>query len=160
VGATILGDGSVTPVLDLPELLRVAHQSSDELSVSSVANTKERPTLPCALVVDDSLSARRALAQFIADSGFEVHTARDGMEAVQLIEQRRPDILLADLEMPRMNGVELTSHICAQSTTAKLPVIMITSRTASKHRQQAEAAGVNVYIKQAVLGRGSIRACA
>ncbi len=60
--------------------------------------------------MDDSLSARRALAQFIADSGFEVHTARDGMEAVQLIEQRRPDILLADLEMPRMNVVELTSH--------------------------------------------------
>ena len=57
--------------------------------------------------MDDSLSARRSLAQFVQDAGFEVRTARDGLEAIEIINSKRPDLILADLEMPRMNGLEL-----------------------------------------------------
>ena len=146
VGATILGDGSVAPVLDLPELLRAGRGAEVEAHSDTVRVPREAPGLPTALVVDDSLSARRALAQFMQDSGFEVRVARDGLEAAQLIAARRPDILLADLEMPRMNGIELAAHVRATAATRDLPIIMVTSRSTAKHRKQAEAAGVNVYL--------------
>jgi CheY-like chemotaxis protein len=68
------------------------------------------------------------------------------MEAVELIQEMPPDIILADLEMPRMNGIELVTHIRAQEKSADLPVIMISSRSTKKHREQALAAGVNVYL--------------
>ncbi len=147
-GATILGDGSITPVLDLPELLRVPGSAAFELDTLPAQEEIAQPVgggLPYALVVDDSLSARRALAQFIGDSGFEVSTARDGLEAIDLINAKRPDIILVDMEMPRMNGLELTNHIRANSGTKRLPIVMITSRSTEKHRRQAIAAGVNRY---------------
>ena len=146
IGATILGDGSVTPVIDLPDLLRAPQQAAAEVSVEQTSASQKRPTLPVALVVDDSLSARRALAQVLSDGGYEVRTARDGLEAVEVIEVRTPDILLVDMEMPRMNGIELTARVRSSAATARLPVIMVTSRSTSKHREQAEAAGVDVYL--------------
>ena len=148
IGATILGDGTVTPVLDLPELLRAARQKGLGAMAETQyvgAQTSTAP-VPSVLVVDDSLSARRALLQIMEDSGYEVHAARDGMEAIELIEQKQPCIVLADMEMPRMNGIELTTHMRAHEKTARLPVIMITSRSTRKHREQAEAAGVSAYL--------------
>jgi chemosensory pili system protein ChpA (sensor histidine kinase/response regulator) len=94
----------------------------------------------------DSLSARRSLAQFVQDAGFEVRTARDGLEAIEIINGKRPDLVLADLEMPRMNGLELTAHLRANQATRTLPVIMITSRATAKHRHEAEAVGVDTYL--------------
>lgn len=146
VGVTILGDGAVVPVLDLPELLQIGHQEQ-LLPVAEAGRTSNGASrLPLALVVDDSLSARRALEQVMADSGYDVSAARDGMEAVELIEKTCPDIVLADLEMPRMNGIELIAHLRAQNKTASLPVIIISSRSTKKHREQAVAAGVNIYL--------------
>lgn len=148
VGATILGDGSVAPVLDLPELLRAPSVLQQTLTFTQ----QPAPAAPAAvhhqvaLAVDDSLSARRSLAQFVQDAGFEVRTARDGLEAIEIINGKRPDIVLADLEMPRMNGLELTAHLRANQPTRDLPVIMITSRSTDKHRREAEAMGVNVYL--------------
>jgi chemosensory pili system protein ChpA (sensor histidine kinase/response regulator) len=96
--------------------------------------------------VDDSLSARRSLAQFAQDAGFEVRTARDGLEAIEIIKGKRPDLVLVDLEMPRMNGLELTAHLRANQATHEVPVIMITSRSTEKHRREAKTMGVNVYL--------------
>lgn len=144
LGATILGDGSVVPVVDLPELIRapvVNLQGPSELTQTNIHRA-----LPIALVVDDSLSARRALAQVIQDAGFDVRTAKDGLEAVGIIEKKKPDILLVDMEMPRMNGMELTSHVRGFDNTKDLPVIMVTSRSTDKHRKQAKEAGVDVYV--------------
>ena len=101
-----------------------------------------------ALVVDDSLSARRALAQFMTDLGLDVQTAKDGFEAIAVLEQVKPDILLVDLEMPRMNGLELTQHIRAGETDARLPIVMVTSRVTDKHRQMAAHAGVDAYLNK------------
>ena len=145
IGATILGDGRVTPVLDLPELLSAPMRASGPSARQEVAATSARRARK-ALVVDDSLSARRALAEFVSDLGFEVQTASDGLEAVAILEQELPDILLVDLEMPRMNGLELTSHVRSRDATQHLPVIMITSRSTEKHRQSAAQAGVDTYL--------------
>ena len=147
VGATILGDGQVSPVLDLVEMLRqpVAfeqHSINEYGRMSSEALSNK----PVAMVVDDSLSARRALAQLLTDAGYEVKTARDGMEAVDLLSTVRPDIMFVDMEMPRMNGIELTSHLRSRGGFDQLPVVMITSRSTEKHRRQATEAGVDLYL--------------
>ncbi len=151
IGATILGDGKVSPVLDLPDLLGDDTHGSGSITTTVAgrggldAVTTGRK---CVLVVDDSLSARRALAQFIQDCGYEVRSARDGVEAAQIAAGRLPDLVIADMEMPRMNGIELTAHLRATLASAKVPVIMITSRSTAKHKEQAMAAGVNAYMNK------------
>ncbi len=149
-GAAILGDGSVVAVVDLPDLLPVdipmLHAGDDEIDAYSGAVPRDTVGHQTALVVDDSLSARRATAQVMKDAGYVVRTAIDGMEAVSILEKFVPDIILADMEMPRMNGLELTSHVRGKSSTRDVPVIMITSRSTDKHRKQAQAAGVSVYL--------------
>jgi chemosensory pili system protein ChpA (sensor histidine kinase/response regulator) len=145
-GTTILGDGSVAPLIDVPILLGTdTHDSAAWIHDRPVRNdhSEERP---CALVVDDSLSARRSLAEFMQDLGYEVLTARDGLEAIEVMAERLPQILLVDLEMPRMNGLELAAHVRAQQSTRSIPTIMITSRSTEKHRQKAQAAGVDAYL--------------
>lgn len=145
LGAAILDDGSVTTVLDIPELLRAREIMGGKFS--QFARTDyHHARMPTALVVDDSLSARRSLEQFMQDAGYTVRTARDGLEAFDMIKAHRPDILLSDLEMPRMNGVELISHVRADQALADIPIIIITSRAAAKHRQEAMDAGVDVYL--------------
>jgi chemosensory pili system protein ChpA (sensor histidine kinase/response regulator) len=144
VGATILGDGHVAAVIDLPDILSNRDAGADfDSAIATDLPTDSNSGF--VLVVDDSLSARRALAQFMQDSGYRVRTARDGLEATRLLEDARPVLVLADLEMPRMNGIELTVHLRTTPKTADVPVIMITSRSTSKHREQAQSAGVNAY---------------
>ncbi|MGZ4981448.1 MAG: hybrid sensor histidine kinase/response regulator [Methylobacter sp.] len=150
IGATILGDGAVTPVLDMPELLRAPARAINSLYTYPMDIEEPESMMPTIMVVDDSLSQRRALEQLLSDVGYRIRTARDGIEAVNLLAQVKPDLVLTDLEMPRMNGIELTAHIRAQSSLRKLPVIMITSRTTQKHRQMAEEFGVDFYLAKPV----------
>jgi len=145
IGATVLGDGSVVPVVDLPELMQ-SRQANDYNYAEENVELHAEKKLPYVLVVDDSLSARKSLAQFVEDLGLQVRTARDGMEAVSLIDARKPDLILVDMEMPRMNGLELTGHIRASSNTQDTPVIMITSRSTDKHRKAAMDKGVDHYM--------------
>ena len=154
LGATILGDGSVTPVLDIQELLR--DQASATLPTSTSTKTESNAQKSSAnkrrlvMIVDDSLSVRRSMEQLVGDAGLDVRTARDGLEAVELLNSVKPDVLMVDLEMPRMNGLELTSHIRAQTDIQKTPVIMITSRSTEKHRREAKTAGVDLYLTKPV----------
>ena len=145
-GATILGDGSVAPVIDLPSLLRGSMSDTLNPWIEQLEQTNVQTDAPCAMIVDDSLSARRSLAEYVKDLGYEVLTAKDGIEAIELLETRTPDIMLVDLEMPRMNGVELTAHVRADEKTREIPIIMITSRATEKHQSMATSAGVNVYL--------------
>jgi len=94
-------------------------------------------------VVDDSLSVRRALQQLFEDNGFRVRIARDGLEALDQLKSRVPALVVVDLEMPRMNGLDLTAYLRSQDTTRGLPVVMVTSRTAETHRRLAIQAGVD-----------------
>ncbi len=150
IGATILGDGAVTPVLDIPELLKSPARAMSNVYTEQLVSASSISSLPTVLVVDDSLSQRRALEQLLSDAGYRVRTARDGIEAAEILVDFKPDIILTDLEMPRMNGIELTSHIRTQEKIKSLPVIMITSRTTQKHRQMAEKAGVDFYFTKPV----------
>ena len=147
IGATVLGDGSVSPVIDLPELLHdttSSHRTADDKASDTAVKPARRA--PYALVVDDSLSSRRSLAQFAEDLGLSVRTARDGLDALTIIEANTPDLLIVDMEMPKMNGLELTSHIRATPDLGKIPVIMITSRSTDKHRKAAMDKGVDRYM--------------
>lgn len=143
-GATILGDGAVASVLDLPDLLR-GYQASAQPAVSEMVQQAHN-RLPVCLVVDDSVSVRRTMEQLMHDSGYEVLTARDGVDALGVVQSRAPDIVLVDLEMPRMNGLELTSALRNRLATKATPVVMITSRFTDKHRQLATDAGVNAFL--------------
>ncbi len=144
-GIGLLGDGGVIPLLDVAELARspreLAQRSAAE--ARSHAQNQRRSRI---LVVDDSLSVRRAVATLLEDQGYDVLLARDGLEAAKSMEVSRPDLLVTDLEMPNMNGLELAAHVRSRPELAQLPVIMITSRSMDKHRRQALAAGVNVYL--------------
>ena len=145
-GATILGDGGIAPVVDLPDLLRNATPDAINPWVEQFNDTNVRCDAPYALIVDDSLSARRSLAEYVKDIGYEILTAKDGLEAIEVIESRRPDIMLVDFEMPRMNGVELTAHVRSDEKIRDIPIIMITSRATEKHQALATSAGVDVYL--------------
>jgi len=146
-GASILGDGSLVPLLDLPELLRSSMQAVMS-SYQAVPQAEEAVSggIPRILIVDDSLSVRKALALLIEDAGFETLLAKDGLEAIEILNQEQPNVMLVDMEMPRMNGLELTAHVRANQATEKLPIFMITSRTMEKHRKQAQDAGVDAYL--------------
>lgn len=149
VGATVLGDGSIAPVIDLPELIRDTNGMNAIPIESTKTDASDASTLkhtPYVLVVDDSLSARRSLAQFVEDMGMNIRTARDGLEAASIIQARVPDLVLVDMEMPRMNGLELTAHIRANENTRHIPIIMITSRSSDKHKESAMQKGVNYFM--------------
>ena len=146
-GVSILGDGSVVTVLDIPTLLEQRDSRGAQVDVSLTTRPAvDKLALPKVLIVDDSLSVRSSLSQLMSDGGYQVVTARDGLEAVNMLEEEAPDVVLTDLEMPRMNGLDLVGYIRNSNQWGPLPVVMITSRTMLKHRQQAEQAGVNSYI--------------
>lgn len=152
VGAVILGNGAVAPVIDLVELLRTPAQHQLRRHFASVAGQaasgvgEEGTGALTALVVDDSLSARRAASAVMQDAGYQVRTAIDGLDAVGILQRFVPSVMLVDMEMPRMNGIELTSHVRDSARTKNVPVIMITSRSTEKHRRMCKDAGVDVYL--------------
>ncbi|HRO57937.1 MAG TPA: response regulator, partial [Burkholderiaceae bacterium] len=163
-GLSILGDGSVAVNLDLSQLFAgggpaargasrtaafrgAAAQDSETSGDSGEESGQGRARSPLAvLIVDDALSVRNSLQQLMQDAGFRAETARDGIEAISALTGFRPDAVLTDLEMPNMNGLELTAHIRGREDLKDLPVIMITSRSQDKHRRMAEKAGVDSYI--------------
>lgn len=143
-GVTILANGEAAPIIDLPS--RVLHQQSSRIEYQELLEQHAAPELPKLMVVDDSISARKSLATLLKDTGYEVSTAIDGLDALNQIRKDPPDLILTDLEMPRMSGIELSSAIRNNATTKDLPVIMITSRSTEKHREEATTAGISDYL--------------
>ncbi|AFJ02909.1 Signal transduction histidine kinase CheA [Methylophaga frappieri] len=147
-GATILGDGRVVLILDIPTLIE-AHQQQTSSKLNALQarlmQTAEA-AMPLALIVDDSITMRKASGKFMSRQGFQVITAKDGIEALALLHEKSPDIILLDVEMPRMDGFEFASIVRNDHRFQHLPVIMITSRTGDKHKQRALAIGVNDYL--------------
>ena len=148
-GASILGDGSVVILLDIPDLLRSPMQSviSSHQGLSPVGDDiGSSYDVPCVMIVDDSLSVRKSLSLLVEEEGYETLLAKDGQEAVDLLNEKRPDVMLVDMEMPRMNGLELTSYVRHSQSLQNMPIFMITSRTTKKHRDMAREAGVSHYL--------------
>jgi chemotaxis protein histidine kinase CheA len=169
-GIGLTGNGSVVPLLDIAELVRSPRDQALRAAAEARVQPQRRSKV---LIVDDSMSVRRAVASLLEDQGYDVQLARDGLEAAKALEAARPDVLLTDLEMPNMNGLELAAHVRSRPELAGLPVIMITSRSMDKHRRQALSVGVDVYLTKpytdhdllqhvahAVTGRAEKRAAA
>ncbi|HRD91778.1 MAG TPA: response regulator, partial [Accumulibacter sp.] len=103
-------------------------------------------TLPTVMIVDDSLTVRKITSRLLARERYQVMTAKDGVDALEQLVAVIPDVLLVDIEMPRMDGFEFTRNVRADKRLHRVPIIMITSRTADKHRQYAQELGVNNYL--------------
>ncbi len=140
-GATILGDGRIVVILDIGALVRGEWRGRAQ----PVQREKtDRRTF--AMVVDDSITVRRVTQRLLERNGMRVLTARDGLDAVGLLQDNTPDIILLDIEMPRMDGYEVAAHVRNDPRLADVPIIMITSRVGEKHRARAIELGVNDYL--------------
>lgn len=141
-GATILGDGRIVLILDIAALVRTGAPVV-EINKAVPPPADDRPL---ALVVDDSITVRRVTERFLQRHGVRVITAKDGLDAISVIADHKPDIILLDIEMPRMDGYEFASHVRNDARIADVPIIMVTSRVGDKHRARAIELGVNDYM--------------
>ena len=145
-GATVLADGEVTLIINPVSLAsRVGIMASRPDIVEPVPVPPESLP-PLVMVVDDSLTVRKVSSRLLEREGYRVITAKDGVDALEKLVDVRPDVMLVDIEMPRMDGFDLTLRIRADARTHGIPIIMITSRTAEKHRTYARQIGVNDYL--------------
>ncbi|WP_460148701.1 Hpt domain-containing protein [Pseudomonas sp. S3_E10] len=147
-GATILGDGRVVLIIDLLAHIRARPPALPAQAVDAplILNDplKKRPLL--VLVVDDSVTVRKVTSRLLERNGMNVLTAKDGIDALAVLEEHTPDLMLLDIEMPRMDGFEVAIQVRNDPRLMRLPIIMITSRTGQKHRDRAMAIGVNDYL--------------
>lgn len=148
-GATILGDGRVILILDMAglwltdDIIRVEHRG--ERVEKARLEVRERPVV---MVVDDSLTVRKVTSKHLQKRGVDVMVAKDGIDATEQLRERVPDVMLVDIEMPRMDGYELTNRVRSDPQLKHIPIIMITSRAGSKHRQRAFDLGVDMYMSK------------
>jgi chemosensory pili system protein ChpA (sensor histidine kinase/response regulator) len=142
-GATIMGDGSVVPILNIDEFI-----GSPTAAVEDVVENEglmiESPLE--IMVVDDSVSIRQVVSRLLESQGWKVKTAKDGIDALEKLRESRPDLIVLDIEMPRMNGYEFLGALKAQTGYEDIPVVMLTSRTAAKHRKKAEDLGAKGFV--------------
>lgn len=143
-GATITGDGRVVVILDVAPLVR-RYQANPLKPIAPAAQASDRQA-PLVMVVDDSLTMRKVTGRILERHNFEVAVARDGIEALERLEERVPDLMLLDIEMPRMDGYELATAMRADPRYKGVPIVMITSRSGDKHRQRAFEIGVQRYL--------------
>ena len=144
-GATIMGDGSVVVILDVYALIRQRLALTNQKAlVPAVEDIADRN--PLVMVVDDSVTVRKVTTRFLEREGYDVITAKDGVDAVTMLHDYLPDIMLLDIEMPRMDGFEVAKRVRTMPKVESLPIIMITSRTGEKHRQTGLAAGADEYM--------------
>jgi chemosensory pili system protein ChpA (sensor histidine kinase/response regulator) len=142
-GATVLGSGEIVLILN-PLLLPTNGQPRGQVQTSLPVEPLHRATI---MVVDDSLTVRRVTQRLLEREGYRVLLAKDGVEALEQLQapDTRPDLMLVDIEMPRMDGFDLTRNVRDGEATKSIPIIMITSRTADKHRNYALGLGVDAY---------------
>ena len=146
-GATVMGDGKVMLILNPIQMAfresvvaEAMHHVMEETAETEIQH------VPTVMVVDDSLTMRKVITRLLTREGYHALTAKDGVDALQQLQSVVPDVILLDIEMPRMDGFELARAIRGDARTADIPLIVISSRTADKHRKYAAELGVNVYL--------------
>ena len=149
-GATVLGDGRVVIILDCMALVRSYEASVDVPTAPVVAEAIAGPApvnkVRTVMIVDDSVTVRKVTSRLMVRQGFAVATAKDGVDAINQLQTLRPDVVLLDIEMPKMDGFEVLRSVRRDQNLKDLPIIMITSRTGEKHKQRAMELGVNQYL--------------
>ena len=161
IGGALQADGRPIFLLGVSELQRANNSTTNALKKtgSSLSATRSNAALrkrlqierTRVLVVDDAWSVRRSMQQLLEDAGYDVATAADGFEALERLRAKIPAVVLTDLEMPNMNGLELTRRMQDIPQWAEIPVVMITSRTSAKHRDEGTKAGADVYLTKPYL---------
>ncbi len=153
-GATVFGTGRVVPILDVADLL----ESAADRALGSVIEPGPGQAA-CAkrlLVVDDSITTRTMVQSILDAAGYDVKTAPDGSVAFNLLRAEPFDLVVSDVEMPRMDGFDLTRRIRAEPTLAELPVVLVTAREASEDRERGVDAGANAYIVKSSFEQGEL----
>ncbi|MFO1371251.1 MAG: hybrid sensor histidine kinase/response regulator [Candidatus Competibacteraceae bacterium] len=148
-GATVLGDGRVVVVLDIAALIRnIGSHSQKQMESRALrlARQEARQEKISVMVIDDSITMRKVTARILERHNIHAITAKDGMDAVALLQEQVPDLAILDIEMPRMDGFEVVGHVRNQPYLRHLPIIMVTSRGGEKHRERAFKLGVNDYL--------------
>ena len=152
-GATVLGTGEIVLIINPVQLAGRADvprpgTGGDDRAIGDHPRAAVAPisTQPLVMIVDDSLTVRKVTSRLLARAGFAVAAAKDGVDALQLLAEQVPDVILLDIEMPRMDGFEFAKTIKGDAKYANIPIIMITSRTAEKHRTRAAELGVDLYL--------------
>lgn len=143
-GATVMGDGSVVIILDVMALVRGADARAAE--TQPVEEPVPENRVRKVMIVDDSVTVRKVTSRLMERQGWDVVTAKDGIDAMSQLQETYPDIVLLDIEMPRMDGFEVLRAVRRDERLQNIPIIMITSRTGEKHQQQALELGVNRYL--------------
>ena len=146
-GATIMGDGHVCLILDGQNIARQI-QSTQRVKdgIDHRDLNRKRDQRRLVMIVDDSVTVRKVTSRLLERHGFDVITAKDGVDAIEQLESVKPDLMLLDIEMPRMDGFEVTNLVRHHEIHRELPIIMITSRTGEKHRERAFSLGVTNYM--------------
>jgi chemosensory pili system protein ChpA (sensor histidine kinase/response regulator) len=145
-GATVLGDGRVVLIINPVHLTHRVLPVIDEPAAATAAPVEAPPPAPMIMVVDDSLTVRKITGRMLEREGYRVVTAKDGLDALEQMDRVLPDVMLVDIEMPRMDGFDLATRVRQGARTATIPIVIISSRTADKHRNRAQQIGVNAFL--------------
>jgi chemosensory pili system protein ChpA (sensor histidine kinase/response regulator) len=145
-GATVMGNGEVVLIINPARLADNVSDTQQDAAMQAgmAAQLSNVPAL--VMVVDDSVTVRKVTQRLLVREGFDVLLAKDGVDALRQLQDQRPAVMLVDVEMPRMDGFDLTRALRKESQYADIPIIMITSRTADKHKKFALSLGVNEFL--------------
>lgn len=156
-GATVLGSGEVTPILNVSDLLKSArHVSSTTRAIASTATPSAAPVAKRVLVAEDSITSRMLIKGILESAGYEVRTAVDGMEAFTSLRSERFDVLVSDVEMPRLNGFDLTARVRADRNLGELPVILVTALESREDRERGIDVGASAYLVKSDLDQSNL----
>jgi two-component system chemotaxis sensor kinase CheA len=147
-GATVLGNGQVAPILNVTDLMKSAVKIAAFSTQRNSIENKDENEIPVhsVLVVEDSITTRTLLKNILESTGYDVVTAVDGMDACSKLEKGRFDLVISDVEMPRMNGFDLTSRIRSDKNLGELPVVLVTALASREDRERGIDVGANAYI--------------
>ena len=145
-GVTVLGSGEVAPILSVPDLLKSARQARPAGAATWRKENPWKTPTKTILIAEDSITSRMLLKGILESAGYRVKTAVDGMEAFTTLRAEHFDLLVSDVEMPRLNGFDLTARIRADRKLAELPVILVTALESREDRERGIDAGANAYL--------------
>ena len=155
-GAAILGTGKPVPILNVPDLIRSAVKASGAPAMPAVAAEKAEAKRKSVLVVEDSITSRILLKNILESAGYDVKTAVDGIDAITTLKTEHFDLVVSDIEMPRMNGFDLTSKIRSDKKLAELPVVLVTALEAREDRERGIDVGANAYIVKSSFNQSNL----
>ena len=155
-GATVLGSGEVVPILNVADLLKSAVKNNAGSSLKVINQKNNGEQTKSILVAEDSITARTLLKNILELAGYQVKTAVDGVEGFTALQEGNFDLVVSDVEMPRMNGFDLTSRIRADKRLAELPVVLVTALESTEDRKRGIDVGANAYLVKSSFDQGNL----